>query len=57
MGAREATAGDGALLDQWQGPDYRGEFNDFGQPFRAGAWHDLVVYSLLRPPPPRMGRT
>jgi RimJ/RimL family protein N-acetyltransferase len=28
-----------------------------GSQFRAGAWHDLVVYSLLRPPPPRMGRT
>ena len=170
---REATADDAALLDLWQGPDYRGEFNDFGQPsqpkaivpwerpadgergtmiveltadatpigtvswhavrygpnleslswniginlvpdargrgyggeaqrlladwlfattpanrveamtdvenapeqralekfgfvregvlrgsqFRAGAWHDLVVYSLLRPPPPRIGRT
>jgi len=28
-----------------------------GSQYRAGAWHDLVVYSLLRPPPPRMGRT
>ena|ERR1044072_3265555 len=28
-----------------------------GSQYRAGAWHDLVVYSVLRPPPPRMGRT
>jgi RimJ/RimL family protein N-acetyltransferase len=28
-----------------------------GSQYRAGAWHDLVVYSLLRPPPPRIGRT
>jgi len=28
-----------------------------GSQFRAGAWHDLIVYSLLRPPPPRIGRT
>ncbi len=28
-----------------------------GSQFRAGAWHDLVVYSLLRPHPPRIGRT
>ena len=26
-----------------------------GAQFRAGAWHDIVVYSLLRPPPPRIG--
>jgi RimJ/RimL family protein N-acetyltransferase len=28
-----------------------------GSQYRAGAWHDLVVYSVLRPPPPRIGRT
>ena len=27
-----------------------------GSQFRAGGWHDIVVYSLLRPPPPRIGR-
>lgn len=34
---REATAADAALLDQWQGPDFRGEFNDFGLPNRPMA--------------------
>ncbi len=29
---REATPGDAALLELWQGPDYRGEFNEFGLP-------------------------
>jgi len=27
-----------------------------GSQFRAGAWHDLVVYAVLRPRPPRIGR-
>jgi RimJ/RimL family protein N-acetyltransferase len=26
-----------------------------GAQFRGGAWHDIVVYSLLRLPPPRIG--
>jgi RimJ/RimL family protein N-acetyltransferase len=31
---REATPSDAGLLELWQGPDYRGEFNDFGLPFQ-----------------------
>jgi RimJ/RimL family protein N-acetyltransferase len=31
---REATAADARLLDLWQGPEYRGKFNDFGLPSR-----------------------
>jgi RimJ/RimL family protein N-acetyltransferase len=27
-----------------------------GAQFRAGAWHDIVVYSLVRPPQPTMER-
>jgi len=27
-----------------------------GSQFRAGAWRDLVVYAVLRPRPPRIGR-
>lgn len=26
-----------------------------GAQFRRGAWHDIIVYSLVRPPPPRIG--
>jgi RimJ/RimL family protein N-acetyltransferase len=29
---REVTPEDARLLELWQGPGYRGEFNDFGQP-------------------------
>jgi RimJ/RimL family protein N-acetyltransferase len=29
---REATSADAALLELWQGPGYRGDFNEFGQP-------------------------
>ncbi|HEV8597361.1 MAG TPA: GNAT family protein [Candidatus Dormibacteraeota bacterium] len=31
---REATPSDAELLELWQSPDYRGEFNDFGLPFQ-----------------------
>ncbi len=31
---RQVTQGDADLLELWQGPDYRGEFNDFGLPLR-----------------------
>jgi RimJ/RimL family protein N-acetyltransferase len=31
---REATTADARLLELWQGPGYRGEFNDFGLPSR-----------------------
>ena len=36
---RQATAADAELLELWQRPGYRGEFNDFGLPLRplAGA--------------------
>jgi RimJ/RimL family protein N-acetyltransferase len=29
---REATRADAAVLELWQGPDYRGKFNEFGLP-------------------------
>ena len=29
----------------------------YGAQFRGGAWHDLVVYSLVRPAAPRIDRT
>ena len=32
---RAATQADAERLERWQGPDYRGEFNDFGLPFRS----------------------
>lgn len=31
---RRATVADAGLLELWQGVEYRGRFNDFGQPFR-----------------------
>lgn len=31
---RHATQADAELLELWQSPDYRGEFNDFGLPSR-----------------------
>jgi len=32
---RQATQADAELLELWQSPDYRGVFNDFGQPLRS----------------------
>lgn len=29
----------------------------YGAQYRGGAWHDLVVYSLIRPPAPTIDRT
>ncbi len=34
---RQAVPADADLLDRWQSPDYRGEFNDFGLPPRSVA--------------------
>ena len=34
---REATRSDAGLLELWQSPDFRGEFNDFGLPVPSGA--------------------
>jgi RimJ/RimL family protein N-acetyltransferase len=31
---RQAIPADAGLLERWQGPDYRGEFNEFGLPLR-----------------------